>query len=539
MRMSRHDGSDLLPDSLLAAAREMLADLLAEPSSRQALGRFAARVAELLDEHPVVEPQDAAVSEPASITPEEIEPAPPAEPVISTSEAISQLKWSQQADTRLTPEEREETAEKLESTSDPSLRPMNWRVVPDSELPLIAARARLKAESCRWKLERRRLLDAGRRFAEEIEPRDLELISRAKQFPDCFLWMNYHDGPTAGAASAWDMAAECFETTAAAAELMEDVLPHADDFSDLFHQSLELAAEAQSALRSAIRGVVYDDEPEQDRMYNWLKRTAGERGQYIARYMRADDAADPTGAADLRVRLDSLREALEERRANDRQRRKRLGQLKYLSGEIQQDREADHAYHWQKLFEAVNELVALGEPPSSKEIRGRLLPILEEMPAGDLPDNVGLVLREIDRFMAENPEEEPEAVETRPTPEIEEVARRLEGQTLVLIGGVRKPSHVQALQEAFRLKEVVWVPTREHQSVTKFEPYVRQPDVAVVVLAIRWTSHSYGEVKDFCETYGKPFVRLKAGYNPAQVATQILEQVSDQLPVRSAKSESA
>ncbi|MEZ6064661.1 MAG: hypothetical protein R3B90_02890, partial [Planctomycetaceae bacterium] len=90
----------------------------------------------------------------------------------------------------------------------------------------------------------------------------------------------------------------------------------------------------------------------------------------------------------------------------------------------------------------------------------------------------------------------------------------------------------------FRLRDVEWVPTREHQSVSKFESYVRQPEVGVVVLAIRWTSHSYGEVKAFCDTYGKPFVRLKAGYNPVQVAAHILEQVSDQLPIAAA-SESA
>ena len=28
--------------------------------------------------------------------------------------------------------------------------------------------------------------------------------------------------------------------------------------------------------------------------------------------------------------------------------------------------------------------------------------------------------------------------------------------------------------------------------------------VALVILAIRWSSHSYGEVKQFCERYGKP-----------------------------------
>jgi hypothetical protein len=51
----------------------------------------------------------------------------------------------------------------------------------------------------------------------------------------------------------------------------------------------------------------------------------------------------------------------------------------------------------------------------------------------------------------------------------------------------------------------------------------------VVLLAIRWSSHSFGEVKDFCDRYGKLLVRLPAGYNPNQVAVQILQQIGNRL----------
>ncbi len=56
-----------------------------------------------------------------------------------------------------------------------------------------------------------------------------------------------------------------------------------------------------------------------------------------------------------------------------------------------------------------------------------------------------------------------------------------------------------------------------------------RPDVAVVVLAIRWSSHSFGEVREFCERHGKPLVRLPGGYNPNQVAMQIMSQCSGRL----------
>jgi hypothetical protein len=84
--------------------------------------------------------------------------------------------------------------------------------------------------------------------------------------------------------------------------------------------------------------------------------------------------------------------------------------------------------------------------------------------------------------------------------------------------GDRRGNAYQAIKDAFGLKELIWIETREHESFEGFEPYVARPDVAAVLLAIRWASHSYGEVKDFCDQYGKPLVRLPGGYGLNQVA---------------------
>ena len=81
------------------------------------------------------------------------------------------------------------------------------------------------------------------------------------------------------------------------------------------------------------------------------------------------------------------------------------------------------------------------------------------------------------------------------------------------------------------LRELNWVATRSTESLDIFEPYVVRPDVVLVLLAIRWTSHSYGEVRQFCERCGKPLVRLPGGYGPNQVAFQVLQQCGDRLRV--------
>src|SRR5205823_11315848 len=100
---------------------------------------------------------------------------------------------------------------------------------------------------------------------------------------------------------------------------------------------------------------------------------------------------------------------------------------------------------------------------------------------------------------------------------------------VILIGGDRRPAAQDALQTALGLKELFWIETREHQSIEGFESYVARPEVALVLLAIRWSSHSFGEVKRFCDRYGKPLVRLPGGYNPNAVARQILAQCSERL----------
>jgi hypothetical protein len=159
-----------------------------------------------------------------------------------------------------------------------------------------------------------------------------------------------------------------------------------------------------------------------------------------------------------------------------------------------------------------------------------LLPVLDDMPElADLPPGFHLVLREIDRYLASRPPAAGVVRPPEPTAEVKEAARLLGGKSVVLIGGDRRPDALEALRTSFGLGELLWVETREHQSLEGFEAYVARPDVAVVLLAIRWSSHSFGEVKQFCDRHGKPLVRLPAGYSPNQVALQLLSQCSGRL----------
>ena len=108
----------------------------------------------------------------------------------------------------------------------------------------------------------------------------------------------------------------------------------------------------------------------------------------------------------------------------------------------------------------------------------------------------------------------------------------LAGKSIVLIGGRRRRDSQEALRKAFGLTSLIWIETREHQSIESFKPIIARPEVVMVLLAIRWSSHGFGEVRHLCDRHGKPLVRLPGGYSPNQVAAQILTQSSEQLACR-------
>lgn len=398
----------------------------------------------------------------------------------------------------------------------------------DSDLGTTETRCRLKAEGIRWAATRRKRLDEGADFRAEVAPLDRELLDRARALPDCFLWMNTPDFEIPDDPGVLEDAAGCFETVAEGLALMQTLLADAGPGGELFEPALFLLAEAQSMLRVAIEALDGPNDNDQFRVYDWLRGVAAREQIYIARYMRKDDPGDPAMRADLESRLDALSNRFNEQKLRVKRKKSQLSKLRYHSRKISEGTGGEH--DWQKVAEAVDEMVAEGLPASSVDIREALLPILDAIPEIEpCPPGFTLALREVDRYIATRPAPPAPESAAPPSPEVAEAAKRLEGKTIVLIGGSRRPEAHDSLKAAFGLQELIWIETREHESIDRFEAHVARPEVALVLLAIRWSSHSFGEVKRFCDRYEKPMVRLPGGYNPNQVAAQILMQVSGQL----------
>jgi hypothetical protein len=268
---------------------------------------------------------------------------------------------------------------------------------------------------------------------------------------------------------------------------------------------------------------------DQVHLFVHVREEARESQIYINRYLKREDRVSADRWPDLLSRIAVLKEQLSEARGKARTRDKGLTNLKYKlrkMGEVPEQA----ATEWPRVLELLEEVVAAGVPPSNADIRELLLPVLDTLPEDQEPGpNAERVFAAMNAFLATRPAPPLEPDTEEPSPEVRAVADLLRGHEVVLIGGVERSASARAIERAFALSNLNWISTRPHESVTIFEPAVARPAVAVVLLAIRWASHSYGDVKDYCEKYGKPMVYLTGGYNPNQIAHQILAQVGERL----------
>jgi hypothetical protein len=396
--------------------------------------------------------------------------------------------------------------------------------VADLDLAAIMGRCRVGAEGARRAAARQRRIREGGAAENETLPEDPEIAACTDRLADHFYWMNSPPSQPADISLLDDLGG-CFDAVAAAIALVLDI----DTVRPgRLEQSLPLLAEAQSALRAAIQGIQAPNDPDQLAVFEWLKRTAAQQHVYIRRHMRADDVADPTRWRDLIDRIAKVDARYQKTRRRSQKEGVWIDRVRRHLETIGNGKAAEP--DWQELIKTIDEMVSDGIAPSNSEIRELLLPVVDELPDGDeLPPGFRLVLREVDRYLATRPPSPATAAAPEPTAEVKAARRLLEGRSAVLIGGICRKESQKLLKASLGLRELIWVETREHQSIGSFEFPIARPDVALVLLAIRWSSHAFGDVKQFCDRYGKPLVRLPGGYSPNQVASQVLSQCSGQL----------
>jgi len=389
------------------------------------------------------------------------------------------------------------------------------------DIEAIAAHCRAKADAARWSAERQRRIREKYGWTDEDAPADPAIVEWADKLTDSFYWSNASDSAGLPDIAMLDRVGGCFETVAEALAFVKDE----QDRRGGLERALKLLAEAQASLRESLRNLRAPDDPDQLAVYEWLRATAARHRIFLKRFMRADDRADPSDWPCLLARIETAAGS----RPQSQRQRAMLDDLRNRVSHIRERGEGT-GHDWQAVVQAVEDIVDAGIPPSNRELRDLLLPVIDELPDQDgLPPGFRLVTREVDRYLARRQYTLTAAALPIPTEEVQQAARVLAGRSVVLIGGVRRPDAQKMLRAALGLKDLVWIETKEHQSIGRFESAVARPDVALVLLAIRWSSHAFGDVQQFCDQYGKPLVRLPGGYSPNQVAAQIIMQAGDRL----------
>lgn len=400
------------------------------------------------------------------------------------------------------------------------------------DLALVEKRCRLKAESCLLFIERRAAMGDPVREPELIQ-RVNEIIARAKSMRDCFLWVLWRDRSQPDDASLTRIAA-CYTALADAASLVHFCDGNADAATAADNlEALQTLAEANSAMRIALESTwLSSPDMDQDEVHKWLRRETAVRRILIPRHMRLDDPADPASAPVVSERTKAVRARIEQRLGARKSIQSLIAQVRYHAKNLQRNAELYSEHDCRKVAEALERLSALGVEPDDRRVTQHLAAI------------------DPDRFLAEvdsaeairawfeelAPEEEDDSGEDEPdlgrawSDRVAQVRTRLQGTTVVVVGGERRQSAVDRIREAFGLADVEWVRLSEHGSGEGMRAPIGRPETSLVLVLVKLAGHLHvDEARFYAQKSGKPCVLLTAGYNPEQIAFAVIQQSPDSL----------
>ncbi len=390
--------------------------------------------------------------------------------------------------------------------------------LPEFDPEQLAANLLLKAEACRW-LQHHGYTSEGPALAERYR------LIEAGRAQGCYLWMLDPRVVNPLSSSAHELLSHAYRAAAEALELWRACEGQPEEA-----QAAPLLAEAQSALRVAVnrsRGLpgnaleFVDDD--QRSIFEEL-RAFGRLTQTYLDHLSLSRPADPAACATIRERVLALGERRKQRAMTLKKQRDDLRRLAYHAEKL------EHGSHnpehdLAKVIGAIHDLAAGGLQESAPAFDAPLRPILAILKGSPDPvtARVTSYIEQRDR-VGQEAHEEPEPL----LPEVAQLARLLRGRTIVMIGGEPRPEALRKIERSFSCR-LEWLSGAPHQSHYDFEPAIARREVALVLLLIRWSSHGFAEVSDFCRAHGKPLVRVPSGYGVNSLAHAVLNQASGQL----------
>jgi len=264
-------------------------------------------------------------------------------------------------------------------------RTMLDRGRPAADLGLVIRRTRLKAEACRWALERQLLIDRGADRDEEIRPVDARFLEQARELRGCWLWM-FDPYARAPEPQAIERLALCYEALTLAIEIVEELGGAGEEDPITLRDMYYLLAESQSMLWAALRDAGVDRDQDQTDAFIWLREKTREHRVFVERHMRREDPADPSKGADLMGRLEEFHEKWRASLSEDRLKEIGLRRLAYHVHRISENHSDEPTHDWERLSEIIEELSEHGVDPQDASVAELLAPLPDDVPDVDFSE---------------------------------------------------------------------------------------------------------------------------------------------------------
>lgn len=384
---------------------------------------------------------------------------------------------------------------------------------PVADLDLVMRRAQWKADALRLAWTRR---DNGGDDA-ELQAQEEELRTRIRSLPECFPWML--DGPMPlPADESVEIAANSYDALSRVAEVAHGLEVQSGGLappSDLLY----LMAEAQSGVLVAVRNLGLRGDSDQRDLFAWLKDQTTRHRVYVDRHMRLDDPADPSNAGNLLERINAGSEEFQAKIASRKDRGTLLNKLQYHASRTKDG----------VLLDVDRESIAAalekwGELGLSGRDRG-LVELAQEL-AGKHPDDQALRCA-LEPFL-EGHDSDSRVQEEGASPDRDLLAeaRELLGEAS-LVGMHEQGQEVDfaGLEQALGLKTLAPLAIQDLSDAESVRALVAALETDLILLGVRLESEAYSALKQVCASRELLFVRLPDGFDPEQVAKQVLRQV--------------
>lgn len=255
-----------------------------------------------------------------------------------------------------------------------------WR---SEDIDQLEKRLLLKIEASRWALERDRLLKNSVNFQTEIEPKDHNLLARARELTNCYLWMNNPETAPVIATETYEMLADAYSAAACCVGFMRQLIelvdrsPKSEILNRILRDALYITATAQSALRRVTYDVSGREDQDQIRIHRWLTFLTKRYGIYVNRHMKKDSLAPKDRIYVIPDYIARLRKEVEKLGQRQKILTEGFRRIQYHASRMTSENGND--YDWNKIIETVDELVDAGIPANDERFKTALKDILPSL----------------------------------------------------------------------------------------------------------------------------------------------------------------